>query len=244
MIIRHWLMFVLPALVGCGASTQSLDAPASGRIVCFVAGVAGDKGAFAGLKDALVEKGVTDLRNFGWGVPGPLFIANFQDETVHNNAESDLARRIDRWLKERPDCKVDLVGHSAGCGVVLGAVRRVRGGEVHRVMLLSPSVSPGYDLAPVLIRVSGRMDVFHSDRDTFFLKWRTGTFGTYDNVKTAAAGHLGFKPPTPLHADLAKKLVQHPYDPSWEELGNGGGHTGTTARGFQEKVLAPLLAGN
>ena len=111
-------------------------------------------------------------------------------------------------------------------------------------MLLSPSVSPGYPLEESLKHVSGALHVFHSDRDTLFLKWRTSTFGTYNNVKSAAAGNCGFAPYPALPPDLAAKLVQHAYDPRWESLGNDGGHMGSAAHDFVRAVVVPLLNSN
>ena len=137
--------------------------------------------------------------------------------------------------------RVAMVGHSAGGGVILGALGRLAGAEsVRNVVLLSPSVSPGYDLAPALHRVRGQFHSFYSDRDVASLKWRTSTFGTYDNIKTPAAGHMGFQPKS-LPPDLAARLHQHAYDPAWEALGNDGSHAGSTARQFVHQVVAPLI---
>ena len=54
------------------------------------------------------------------------------------------------WRRS-PGCRrIDLIGHSAGGGVILGALRRLPADvPVDRVVLLSPSVSPGYELPPV-----------------------------------------------------------------------------------------------
>jgi hypothetical protein len=107
-------------------------------------------------------------------------------------------------------------------------------------VLLNPSVSPGYDLSAALANMSGALQVFYSDRDTVFLAWRTSTFGTYDNVKTKAAGHLGFDL-TKLPADLRAKVVQHPRDETWAEQGNDGSHFGTTSQAFVKQSVGPLL---
>jgi pimeloyl-ACP methyl ester carboxylesterase len=241
-VLSFLIFFDLLATLGCAGGTQSLDAVPSDRIVCFVPGVAGDSGLYGGLKKALVESGATDLRVFTWGAPPPLFALNFQTTSIHDKAEQQLADRLTQWLHQRPGMRVDLIGHSAGGGVILGALRRLGEGDaVDHVVLLSPSVSPGYDLAPPLRRVRVRLDLFWSDRDTFFLKWRTGTFGTYDNVKTPAAGNMGFHPTTPLPPELASRLVQHPYGPQWESLGNAGGHDGSVAHDFVRQVVTPLL---
>ena len=109
------------------------------------------------------------------------------------------------------------------------------------ISLSTSSVSPEYELAPPLSSVKQSVDVFYSSQDVFFLKWRTGTFGTYDNVRTAAAGHLGFQPKSPLPAELAGKLHQHPFDSAWGKLGNDGDHFGSAAHDFVRDVVAPLL---
>src|SRR5205814_4294428 len=116
-----------------------------------------------------------------------------------------------------------------------------QGLNVEHVVLLAPSVSPGYNLMPSLRHVNVQLHLFYSNQDIVFLKWRTGTFGTYDNIKTPAAGHLGFSPNPPLPADLAGKLVQHNYDPKWGELGDDGGHLGPIAHDFVREIVAPLL---
>jgi len=237
------LYSLLLVVTGCSSGgTRALGDAPSERIVCFVPGVGGGGGTYSGLKKALIESGASDLRVLEWGASGPLFVMNFQDPGLHEKAENELAGWIRKWLEAKPGCVIDLVSHSAGGGVILGALKRLDGTmKVRNVVLLSPSVSPGYDLAPALRHVSGEMHNFHSERDVASLKWRTGTFGTYDNVKTPAAGHGGFKAATPLPAELAGKLVQHPYDPAWEALGNDGSHTGAVAGDFARKWVTPLV---
>jgi hypothetical protein len=231
------LILLLPfASLACGTS---ITAPPTDRIVCFVHGAGGDVG-YGGLKSGLDDGGITDLRAFHWG--SAIFPLNFQSTDIHDAAEKDLAAHITEWLHQKPDCQIDLVSHSAGGGVVLGAVGRLDPSlHVHNVVLLAPSVSPGYNLVPALSRVAGHLHLFYSSDDIVFLKWRTGTFGTYDNIRTPAAGHLGFNPQPPLPTDLAAKLVQHPYDPAWRDLGDDGGHLGPIAHDFVRAIVAPLL---
>jgi pimeloyl-ACP methyl ester carboxylesterase len=235
------LLILLPFLsLACSSAGMRPDASLpAGRVVCFVPGVAGDVG-YGGLKTAIQDAGMADLREFAWG--SAVFLFNFQSTSIHEEAEKELAKCLAEWLRQKPDCRIDLVGHSAGGGVILGALGRLGEGQrVDHVVLLAPSVSPTYNLTPALTHVCKRLDVFHSDQDTFFLKWRTGTFGTYDNVKTAAAGNLGFDAKS-LPAELGAKLMQHPYDPKWSALGNDGGHFGPTAQEFIRIVVAPLLS--
>ena len=207
---------------------------------------AGGAGVYGPLERGLRDGGVTaPLDTFHWGAPLPLFMINLQDRSIHASAEDDLAKSIVGWRGRHPDGRLVIIGHSAGCGVTLGALGKLEDSTaVDQVLLLAPSVSPGYDLAPPLRHVRQRLDVFYSDQDIAALKWRTGTFGTYDNVRTPAAGHLGFSGVDQLPQELREKVVQHPYDPAWADLGNDGGHVGTLPRRFSAAVLAPILGGN
>ena len=63
-----------------------------------------------------------------------------------------------------PGRKVYLVGHSAGCAVVLAAAERLPTDSVDRLILLAPSVCVTYDLRPALRTVRCGIDVFYSDR--------------------------------------------------------------------------------
>jgi len=205
-------------------------------------GVDGDGPRYASVKDGLRDAGIEQrIETVDWGAPRLLFFLNFSTDSIHRDAEANLATKIKSCREKWPDARIDLVGHSAGCGVILGALSQLpESVHVTRVILLSPSVSPTYSLARALAHVAGTIEVFYSDRDTVFLSWRTGNFGTYDNVKTKAAGNCGFDL-SALTAAQRAKVVQHPFDPAWSSLGNDGGHFGPTSRKFVRQELAPLL---
>lgn len=224
---------VLMGLVslGCAPQSGSMDSP---DVVFVVPGVGGG-GPYGGITSAVARPGRSAVV-VNWGAPTPLFFLNFSDEAIHNDAERALAERIAQWRRDHPTGRIDLIGHSAGAGVALGALARLQGERVHTVLLLAPSVSPTYDLNPVLAKVDGKIHSFYSDRDTTFLGWRTSTFGTYDRVKVEAAGFSGF-----LGSYPNSKLVQHGYDPDWAGLGYDGGHFSIRSEAFARRVLAPLL---
>ena len=222
---------------GCASASRTAST-ASPRLVVFVPGVGGDGPWYGGLKRGLGEVRIV---THSWGAPLPLFALNFSNWGIHNSAEKKLATRLRRIAKEQPEVRVDLIAHSAGCGVALGALRRLdEPGPVENVVLLAPSVSPTYPLAPSLARMRGALHVFHSDRDTLFLSWRTSNFGTYDNVKARAAGNVGFDVSS-LEPALRERVVQHPYESAWKRLGNDGGHDGPLSRAFVARVVAPLF---
>ncbi len=233
------LATALPLLLvtGCGSASRSASGTAS-RVVVFVPGVGGDGPWYGGLKRGLGE---VRIETHSWGAPLPLFALNFTNRGIHNAAEKKLATRLRRIAERLPEARLDIIAHSAGCGVALGALRRLdQTGPVQNVVLLAPSVSPSYALAPSLKPIRGMLYVFHSDRDTLFLAWRTSRFGTYDNVKSKAAGNTGFDL-TALPPELRARVVQRAYQPEWKQLGHDGGHDGPLARAFVERVVAPLL---
>ncbi|HMB96066.1 MAG TPA: alpha/beta hydrolase [Tepidisphaeraceae bacterium] len=225
--MRRALIFMTLFLaVGCAAQP-----PDEGKVIFIVPGVGGNLGE---LKAGLSEK--ANVQVVSWGAPLPLFFANFSTKWIHDSAEKKLAQLITQWHEAHPQDQIDLVGHSAGCGVILGALPKISAVHVERVVLLAPSVSPSYDLHPAIQKVDRQLHAFYSEQDTVFLKWRDSHFGTYDRVKTPAAGYAGFAGNYP-----ADKVVQHRYDDRWRELGNNGGHFGTLSDRFVHEVVAPLL---
>jgi pimeloyl-ACP methyl ester carboxylesterase len=226
------LAFVLLTSAGC-YSTGSRGA--GDGVVLFVPGAGGDGAWYRGINDGLRDAGETrTIRTFAWGMPGALFVMNFNDKGVHARAEQKLADVI----AKQPTGPIDIVAHSAGCGVTLGALKQLpEGVRVRRVVLMSPSVSPGYDLAPSLARAE-KIDVCRSERDTLFLSWRVSHFGTYDGVKTRAAGNVGFATSDP-------RVTQHAWTEADTRLGHDGGHFGATSRAYVASVfsLPPPLAG-
>lgn len=224
-LVQRFIALVAAFCAGCAKQPPVPINPVARTI--FVPGVFGDGVAYNGLRTALATGGY-DVSTHPWGFPKPLFVANFSNTSIHAKAESDLAAEIDGVTGP-----LHLVGHSAGCGVILGALAKTNR-KVQHVVLIAPSVSPTYNVTAALNH-SRRIDVFYSDRDTVFLKWRCGTFGTYDGMKTPAAGYAGF-------ASTRPTLVQHAYDPAWEKLGNDGGHGGGTAGAFVRTVVLRLLA--
>ena len=214
--------------IGC-ANRPPADGVAG--VAFVVPGVAGDGDSYNALRTQLNAAGY-GVRTHGWG--SPLFAMNFSTKSIHDKAEQSLAEKIDSIPKE---VEVIVIGHSAGGGVALGAVALLKHRNVETVILLSPSVSPGYDLAPTVAHTNGSIHNFFSQHDVTFLKWRTGNFGTYDRVKTPAAGHLGFSSSNP-------KLIQHEFNERWREFGNDGGHWGTLANKFIEREVMPLIVGS
>jgi pimeloyl-ACP methyl ester carboxylesterase len=232
----RWLMCLMLLVAGFGCAEDD-PLPRGRDMVLVVPGVGGDGPEYNAFCRGLLEGGVNRaFITVPWGAPKPFFMMNFSDPEVHETAEQALADKIIEATHAAPDRRIDLIGHSAGGGVVVGALKKLPPAiHVNTVLLLAPSFSPQYDVAPALDHITVAMHLFYSDRDTFFLDWRTSSFGTYDNVKSRAAGNVG------LPATQSTKLIQHPYDPTWDRFDNDGGHYGPIAQPFARNVLAPLL---
>lgn len=230
----RWIILLF-LTVGCSARSDRVDAHHE-DVIFLVPGVGGATLQYQGVIDGLHDGGIEQpVQIVGWGAPTMFFFMNFNDTGIHESAERAFADRIARWCADHPTARINIIAHSAGCGVTLGALKRLKHENVETVILLAPSVSPTYKLEPAMPHVAGTLQAFVSSRDKTFLEWRTGTFGTYDNVKTPAAGNRGF-------AVLPERAFQHAYDTSWRSLGNDGDHFGALSRKFTREVLAPLLS--
>lgn len=207
------------ACVGCSSSAGRDD-----HLVVIVPGVAGDGPWYSGLKREIRRQTDATIVVHRWGLPGPGFVANFNDKSIHEDAESDLAERLEDLRAAHPHARIDIVTHSAGGGVALGALDELADVSVDQLLLLHPAVSPGYDLEPASHRV-GSIQIFHSLGDRFFLSWRASMFGTYDGVKTDAAGRVGFD-------QLPPNARQHEIT---------GGHFAATQQRLVRERVAPLL---
>jgi pimeloyl-ACP methyl ester carboxylesterase len=155
----------------------------------------------------------------------------------------DLAIRIDKLKRRTREQRVYLVGHSAGCLVVLLAAQTVSEDSVDRIILLAPSVSTTYDLRPALRSSRLGIDVFYSRRDVFVLGLGMAIFGTSDRRWSSAAGRVGFRPLVDDPGDrvLYAKLRQHEWHPERAESGHNGGHWGGDSPGHVHTYILPLL---
>ncbi len=231
-------------LIFLGIAGCHTNAPLEGQnLVVLVPGCAGDGFWYNDLRESVAaSQPARTVRTFEWGMPLPLYMLNLQDAKIHAKAEKALAKAIKSWRDRYPSGHLTLLGHSAGCGVILGSLSRIdKTVDVENVVLLAPSISPDYPINPALRQIAGRLHLFFSDADTLWLGWRTRTFGTYDSVHTEAAGKVGLNLEH-LDPPMRGRIVQHSYEPQFAELGNAGGHFGSLGRRFDDKVVAPLLA--
>jgi len=135
-----------------------------------------------------------------------------------------------------------ITSNSAGCGIALFALQCLPPDvTVDDVILVSPAVSPDFDLSPALAHVRGKMYYFDSPMDVLTLWLGTGIFGTIDQKKSAGAGLVGFHPPASTRSESYDKLVEVKYDISWSRWGYLGTHLSGMSSAWALNVIAPIL---
>lgn len=189
------------------------------------------------------RKGMTDagfkgiMQPYRWQTGAGFAVDHMSSPEYKRSAAKGLADKIAAHHRKYPGDPIYLGGLSAGCAVVLYALEELPDDvAVDQVVLLSPSVSADFDLAPALRRVRGRIYAFTSDRDAV-LKDLAANFGTADGkrVGTDISGIRGF------HGPYGGKVQNIPWRPEFAKYGHNGGHTDVVASAFVQKFVAPLV---
>ena len=254
-ISRLLVLVAFPAItvsIGCammGNDVHQVARPAAPpRGIVYVADGAGDfRATSAALRRVLAEDGVPlEVRTVVWS-HGYWRVAADQLDEEHARTEGwRLAEQIAAERRAHPDQEIYLLGHCAGCGVLLSAAEALPPQSVDRIILLAASMPTHYDLRPALRCCRGGIDNFCSSRD----RWCLGLWLRLGVVAgahyTPAAGRYGFRPVIESREDAAaySRLYQHSWQPDWEWIGNSGGHYGCYQPEFLRLFILPLLKRN
>lgn len=160
----------------------------------------------------------------------------------HRQAKK-IAALIEGARRENPLRKIFLSAESGGAGPAIWALEDLPD-DVHvdGVVLISPALSPEYDLTRALRHVDGKMLVFSSPLDSFVLSFGTTQYGTIDGRREPAAGLCGFSQPADADDAQYQKIEACRYDPDWlAQYGNGGGHVEAMGVRFASGYIAPLM---
>jgi pimeloyl-ACP methyl ester carboxylesterase len=242
----------VPLLTGCCTAGSRPDLgrtiPPSAPDPVGVVFVANGSGDFRTVSTNLVRvvaetSAPLQVETVPWSHGFCRYVTDHVHHANHVAQGSRLAAEVTAYRQAYPGRKVYLIGHSAGCAVVLAAAERLPADSVDRLILLAPSVCVSYDLRPALRTVRCGIDVFHSDEDSVILGLGTLIVGTADHGCRTAAGQYGFRPviACPADAALYGKLRQHPWDPVVAWSGHGGGHYGSNQAGFLRAYVLPLV---
>jgi hypothetical protein len=244
-----WFLLLMPLFGGCVGVSQRVESrlpPEAARGVVFVANGAGGQQHAARVvaNEADAARLKLHVRSFDWTHGFGRGLADVSDAAHARRQGQCLAAEVRRCLDVRPGVSVSLVGHSAGCAVVLAAAECLPADSLDRVVLLAPAVSPCYDLRRALLSARSGVDAYTSERDWLWLGLGTSLAGTPDGGRGAAAGQIGFRSLAlpPGQEALAFRLRQHPWHPCVGWTGNHGGHAGALEPAFVRAYLLPLLA--
>jgi hypothetical protein len=199
-----------------------------------------------------VRQGLTDAGYDGSGemFPWETGMGVMADQTASveykRQKASALADKIVDYSKKEPGATIHLMGLSAGTAVVAFALEALPSqNSVQNVVMLSGSLSSGYDLSAALRHVKGKMYIFTSQRDEVLLT-AVPLAGTADRV-SAEGGTIGLngaripRGATSEVRDLYRKIVVVPWNSQFARYGNEGGHTDTVNAAFVQQFIAPLV---
>jgi pimeloyl-ACP methyl ester carboxylesterase len=183
------------------------------------------------------------VETFVWSHGYGRYVIDHTDHRNHLAMGRLLAERVLAWRRCYPGLRIYLAGHSAGNAVVLAAAERLPPDTVDRIILLAPSVSPGYDLRPALTSAREGIDAFVSCNDRIVLDVAMRVVGTADRRWGPAAGRVGFRPVVCNACDAAlyTRLRQHSWDPAVSWTGHEGGHYGSNRCRFLSAYVLPLF---
>jgi hypothetical protein len=234
--------------------------PTAGRevrgLVLVADGVGGLDLCGTGLRHAIGTEGVPYLVEVvPWGHGLGRWHADLTNAVNRDLRAREVAESATAFRAERPGMPVFLVGKSGGTGVVVKALEHLPADAVEAAVLISPAISPSYDLSRALAAVRREMVVFWSPYDVFVLGAGTRIFGTIDRIRTVSAGLVGFRtPPTSADGDgdgdgdgedtrraRYRKLRQVRWRPAMARTGYLGGHVGPDNPAFLRKYVVPLL---
>ncbi|HZW31020.1 MAG TPA: hypothetical protein VFF52_09955 [Isosphaeraceae bacterium] len=226
------------------------NADRAGGLVLIADGVGGMDLCGTGLRYVIgAERLPYAVEVFPWGHGLGRWYADLTDADHRDQQARLLAEAVRRYRVDQPDPPVFLVAKSGGAGVVVKALELLDEASVESVVLLSPAVSPGYDLVPALRAVRRQLVVFWSPWDLVILGVGTRFLGTVDRIKTVSAGLVGFRVPGPDDPDRDRtrqygKLRQVRWRPEMAASLYFGGHLGTDCPLFLRKSVVPLLRGD
>lgn len=179
---------------------------------------------------------------YDWTTPlGALF--NQCAQSTNRGAARRLAERIVAYLRRYPGRPVFLIGHSGGTAIAAWAAEAIpRGRRIAGIIMLAPSLSPGYDLSAALAHTDRGIVSFHSHLDAALLGAGTTLVGTMDGLHVEAAGKVAFRKPAQAEpARDYRKLVQVAWESGMAESGHDGGHFGPTTPRFVARYVLRFI---
>ncbi len=156
------------------------------------------------------------IRPWGRSIPVARLLLNQMDHAGNRAAAVGVADTVMRYWQQNPGKPVFMVGHSGGGGIAVFAAEVLDdrgGGQVDGLVLLSASLSSGYDLTKAMRRTRNGIVNFFNPRDAALLAVGTTVVGNVDGVRGPSAGLQGFGFESPrlfqVHVDGGLSIDPH-----------------------------------
>lgn len=243
------LLVVLLMLVPLGCQTFSTSLWArenrsNNDLLIVLSGVEGKGITTAGIEKGLKDSNVqSNVQVYRWGWPVPLLgmAMNQTDLLMHRAEARRIARKIVQYQQEHSDAEIDIVGHSAGGGLAI-YVAEAMGKmpykpKLRSLVLLSPSISSGYNYSKALVQCSrGIVNFYNSADETLLIG--TALFGNIDGGRGPSAGRVGFEK---LYRSNDAMMLQVPVTPEMISNHLGPVHAVTSSANFVSLNVSPWL---
>ena len=227
---------------GCSATNKEFVTPErlERGLVLILPGIEGEGTLSYNIRSGLLKAGVSAaLPIYRWGRPVPLAgpILNQMDIIGNRLVAKRIAQYIVDYQDSHPSAPVYIIGHSGGGGIaVFTAEDLPENRMIDGLVLLSASISKGYDLTKALQHCRYGIVNFYSEKDVGLLGVGTTVMGNVDGIRGPSAGLAGFDNSYP-------KLYQIPWSKDMESVGNYGGHADSTNPEFVKEYVAPWVMG-
>lgn len=215
-------------------------------LVVILPGIEGESLMNRNIRKGLDRAGVqAAMPIYHWGSPIPVagMMLNQMDVVGNRMAGGRVAKMVREYQRSYPDCPVYLVGHSGGGGVAVFAAEAMpEDTRIDGLVLLSASISTGYDLSKALNHCSQGIVNFYNPRDVGLLAVGTTLTSTVDGVRGPSAGLEGFKKPGASASTerryAYRKLYQFELRAS---MSRGDPHAAATSPAFVASYVAPWV---
>jgi alpha-beta hydrolase superfamily lysophospholipase len=209
------------------------------NLVLVADGVGGLDLCGTGLRSVMATSGSPDVvKVVPWGHGFGRWHADLTNVANRDAQARLIADQVLENQAKESHGSVFLVGKSGGTGLVVKALEMLPEDAVEATVLLSPALSPNYDLTLALRAVRREMVAFWSPLDVFVLGLGTKLFGTIDRVHDVSAGLVGFNT---REGEAYAKLKQIRWQPGMATTGYLGGHVGPDSPAFLRKYVLPIL---
>jgi pimeloyl-ACP methyl ester carboxylesterase len=205
-------------------------------LVIILPGIEGESAMNHGIREGIVSSGTgraVAIHLWGSPIPGISMFINQTNVLGNRLAGKRVADMVVAYQDANPGRPVHIIGHSGGGGVAVFAAESMpEGRQVDGIILLSASISAGYDMSKALTKCKSGAVNFYCRADVGLLVIGTTLFGNVDGVRGPATGNSGF---TNGHS----KLYELELTP---EMTVGDPHAAATRAGFVQTYVAPWVA--